>query len=77
MIPESLPLFQQPWQIVPETQVTQLFPDSIAFFPASHFDSTPSVPDVITHNSLDPPPLTLLQDKGIPVTQEADCQSSS
>jgi hypothetical protein len=35
--PESLPLFQQPWQTVPETQVPPLFPDSIAIFPASLF----------------------------------------
>ncbi len=60
-------------------QVQPSFPDSSAIFPVSLFDSIipPSIPDVITHNSLGPPPLPLLQDKIIPATHEAYCQSSS
>jgi hypothetical protein len=74
VILESLQFHQQPWLTIPEMQVTQVppsFPDSIAVFPASLFDSTF---EVITGG---PPHLPLMQEKVIPETQAADCQSSS
>ena len=79
VIPESLQLFQHPQLIIPETQVQPSFPDSLRIFPASLFDSIipPSIPEAITHNSLDPPPLSLRQDKAIQETNVADCQSFS
>jgi hypothetical protein len=82
VIQETLPLHPQPRLIIPETQVSPSFPDSLAIFLASLFDSIvpPSFPEAITHDSLDPPPLPVLQDKVITETQEdqeADCQSSS
>jgi hypothetical protein len=77
VIPESLQLFQHPQLIIPETQVQPSFP--LRIFPASLFDSiiSPSIPEAITHNSLDPPPLSLRQDKAIQETNVADCQSFS
>lgn len=73
VMPESLQFRQQPWLTIPETQVMQVppsFPDSVALFLASLFDSTI---EVITDG---PPPLPLLQEKVIQETQAADCQSS-
>jgi hypothetical protein len=79
VIPESIQLFPQPQLIIPETQVSPSFPDTLAIFPANIFDLIIllSVPGAITCNSSDPPPLPLLQVKVNPETQEVDCESSS